>query len=93
MFKKYVIKPLILFLVLSQFATIAHAVEHQLVDEDIEQCLICLHETESKNLIAATSNPVGFNSGSYAKITSIPCTYYSTEPSLYNIRSPPTSLA
>jgi hypothetical protein len=92
MVKKYIIKPLILFLLLSQFVTIVHAIEHQLVQEENEQCLICLHETHSKNLLADTTNTKSSDFGTYQKINYTPSAFHLTKPSFYSIRSPPTIL-
>lgn len=89
---KFTIKPLILFLLLSQFATLAHAIEHQLVTEDNEQCLICFHDSNSNNALTRTLvsvNPVFSthekNHYQHKDIYVITC-------SIYNSRSPPSIL-
>jgi hypothetical protein len=93
MLKNNIIKPLILFLLLSQFATLAHAIEHQLGQAEHEQCLICRHDTDSKNLLIDTTNVINFDFFSYEKIIFTTHTFYLTTQSLYNIRSPPIFLA
>lgn len=93
MLKKYIIKSLILFLLLSQFATIAHAVEHQLTPDENEQCLICIHETDSKNCIVDISSTKSIDFSTDEKITHTPHSLHLTKSSLYSIRSPPIFLA
>lgn len=56
MHKRIVLKSLALFLVLSQFVTMAHAFEHDSAHEANEQCYICLHKTEQDNAITNTSS-------------------------------------
>ncbi|MBL1142602.1 MAG: hypothetical protein D8M62_11205 [Proteobacteria bacterium] len=92
MLKKCIIKPLILFLLLSQFSTLAHAIEHQLENEEHEQCLICIHEVDSKNLLIENTKTVSLHFFSEEKINSKSCFFNLTKPSLYNIRSPPILL-
>ena len=49
MLKHFLIKPLILFLLLSQFVTIVHAFEHDSAHAEDEQCFICIHQSNSSN--------------------------------------------
>jgi hypothetical protein len=92
MLKKYIIKPLILFLLLSQFSTMAHAIEHQLSPDENEQCLICIHETESKSCIVESNSTKSIDFSTYEKITYIAHSFHLTKSSLYSIRSPPSIL-
>lgn len=89
MLKSYIIKLLILFLLLSQFVTLAHAIEHQLVQDEDEQCLICIHETDSKNFLVDTSPLVSPDLQTHKKPHAIHLEYYLTNSSHPNIRSSP----
>ncbi len=92
MLKKSFVKLLILFLLLSQFVTITHALEHQLIEDEPEQCSICLHESDSKNGILDTpkyKNPdLIFNE----KLRNQSDLYTLNNFSLCRNRSPPTAL-
>ncbi len=55
MLKNIIIKPLILLLLLSQFATVVHAFEHDLIHKDREPCFVCLHQLNMDNALAEPS--------------------------------------
>jgi hypothetical protein len=93
MLKKYIIKPLILFLLLSQFAAMAHAIEHQLDEADHEQCLICRQDTDCKNLLIDTTNQIKTDLFDNEKVSNTDFFYELTPYSLYRVRSPPSFLA
>jgi len=92
MLKNNIIKPLILFLLLSQFATLAHAIEHQFVQDVNEPCLICLHEVDSKNSLVGTFSQINFSDNTFEICCYEQHEFYSVTSSLLNIRSPPLSL-
>lgn len=92
MLKNGLIKLLVLFLLLSQFLTLAHAIDHQLAQDENEQCLICLHDVNSKNILVETTNTISLDFGTYEKTSYTPYTFYLATPSYHNIRSPPSSL-
>ena len=85
---KITIKFLALFLMLSQFVTISHAIEHQVVHDYDEQCLVCIHTNDNDaithsphlaNLVQKNSEKV-FYSHIFYDLKTI---------SFQNIRSPP----
>jgi predicted membrane chloride channel (bestrophin family) len=92
MLKNNIIKPLILFLLLSQFVTLAHAIEHQLVIDENEQCWICIHETDSKNTIAAATGANNYPLSIHENISQQHNSSYLNTYSLHSIRSPPKFL-
>ena len=86
--KKIIIKFLALFLMLSQFVTLSHAMEHQFLHGDEEQCLVCIHTNDNNaithlpsldNLVQKNSEKV-FYSHIFYDLKAI---------SFQNIRSPP----
>ena len=92
MLKNNIAKSLILFLLMSQFVTLAHAIEHQLVTDENEQCLICIHHNDNNNSLLETftsSNPCSLNHEKIYQNQVYPCL---VTLSLYNIRSPPQYL-
>ena len=89
MFKNYIIKLLVVFLLLSQFVTLAHAIEHGFVSEDEEQCFICLHESDSKNTLIDTLASISFDFSTYKIAQYQFNNIYFIRFSLYNNRSPP----
>lgn len=92
MLKKFIIKPLILFLLLSQFATMVHALEHQLVEEEHEVCSICIHQMDSKNLLIETNKLFSLDFNKHEKVTNTPCYYTARNLSQQKARSPPYNL-
>ncbi|GEM_PF-2332776 len=92
MLKKFIIKSLILFLLLSQFATMAHALDHQFVEDEHEVCLICIHEMDSKNLLITTEKLVTLDFNDDEKVTSTPCFYEANNLLQLKARSPPHNL-
>jgi hypothetical protein len=92
MLKKYIIKPLIFFLLLSQLATMAHAIEHQLDQADHEQCLICRQDTDSKNLLIDTTNQIQVDLFNHEKVANTHCSNELKQYSRYRARSPPSFL-
>ena len=92
MLKKLIIKPLILFLLLSQFATMAHALEHQFAEEEHEYCSICIHQNNSNNLLFQPSHLIS-DFKEYEKITNKSYSFYSVvRPDNNSARSPPSLL-
>ena len=86
--KKITIKFLALFLMLSQFVTLSHAIEHQIVHDYDKQCLVCVHANDNNaithsphlaNLVQKNSEKV-FYSHIFYDLKTI---------SFQNIRSPP----
>lgn len=92
MLKNIAIKLLILFLLLSQFATVVHAIEHQFLDDEPEQCLICVHESDSKNFLFDSSNFNKPDLNNQEKIGNQAYLYDLEKLSHNNNRSPPSIL-
>ena len=87
--KKITIKFLALFLMLSQFVTLSHAIEHQIVHDHDEQCLVCIHANDNNNAITYSpylDNLVQKNS---EKVFYSHIFYDLKAISFQNIRSPP----
>lgn len=92
MLKNITIKSLVLFLLLSQLVTVAHALEHESIHDENEQCFICIHNVDLHNAL--------FNSSALSEVN-IPVleqnhyqsqgSYLTTFPLLKN-RSPPVIL-
>ena len=55
MLKNLTIKSLVLFVLLSQLVTVAHALEHESVHDENEQCFICIHNTDLHNALFNSS--------------------------------------
>ena len=85
---KITIKFLALFLMLSQFVTISHAIEHQVVHDYDEQCLVCIHANDNNAIIHSPhlANLVQKNS---EKVFYSHIFYDLKTISFQNIRSPP----
>lgn len=92
MLKNNIVKPLILFLLMSQFVTLAHAIEHQLVTDENEQCLICIHHNDNSHSLLVTFSSDSSCSLKHEKIYHNQACVYLATLSLYNIRSPPQYL-
>lgn len=58
MLKNITIKSLVLYLMLSQLVTVAHALEHESAHAENEQCFICIHNAD---LHSALLNSATFN--------------------------------
>ena len=65
MLPRALVKPLILLLLGSQFATLAHALEHEAADSEDEACFICLHQSNSTHILggAKQKDPPDFRHG------------------------------
>jgi uncharacterized membrane protein YjjP (DUF1212 family) len=92
MLNNYIIKLLVLFLLLSQFVTLAHAIEHQLDHEDDLQCLICIHETENQTSLVNITHSISSDYRTYEKIFTVHHLINTAPSSYYSIRSPPLNL-
>ncbi len=88
--KNLSIKTLILFLLLSQFATFLHASEHQLIPDDHIQCLICVHANDNNNAITHSPLLTQLVPTNYEKSTFNHIKYGLKSFTLFSIRSPPT---
>ena len=86
--KKITIKFLVLFLLLSQFVTLSHAMEHQFLYGDEEQCLVCIHANDNNAIIHSPhlANLVQKNS---EKVFYSHIFYNLKAISFQNIRGPP----
>ncbi len=60
MLKNITIKSLVLYLMLSQLVTVAHALEHETAHDENEQCFICIHNADLNNVL--------FNSSTFNEI-------------------------
>ena len=56
MLKNITIKSLVLYLVLSQLVTVAHALEHEAVHDENEQCFICIHHADLHSALIKSSS-------------------------------------
>ena len=92
MLKNRIIKSLILFLLLSQFVTLAHAFEHDSMHADDEQCFVCIHKTNFGNALVDSHTPVNINPAAFEKAHYQNWIISLTTFSQYNNRSPPKSL-
>lgn len=92
MLKNLFIKPLILFLLLSQFVTIAHAFEHDLIHEDDEQCFICVHKIDLTNALIDSSTPTGIEMSSFERSLFQNNSFYPSSFFLLKNRDPPNKL-
>jgi hypothetical protein len=86
--EKINIKFLILFLMLSQFVTLSHAIEHQIVHEHSEQCLVCIHANDN-NVITCSPYLVDSAQKNIEKVFYSHIFYDLKTISFQNIRSPP----
>ncbi len=92
MLKNIGLKSLVLFLLLSQFVTMAHALEHDSVHEEDVQCFVCLHKNQLDNTILDTSFLSGVNNFTFEKALYKNKFTYLYRYSLPNNRSPPVTL-
>lgn len=89
MLHNFFTKLLILFVLLSQFATMTHAVEHQFVEDEHEWCSICIHQINSNNLVTNNHDSNKFFHSNDEKIDDAHNTFYLLSLSVYCARSPP----
>ena len=87
--QKLAIKCLILFLLLSQIMTIAHAIEHQFVFNEDGQCLICNHANDNINAIVNTQLSTQPDVSGFEKLAFKYANHDLKVPAFQNIRSPP----
>ena len=87
--KKIIIKFLALFLMLSQFVTLSHAIEHQIVHDHDEQCLVCIHANDNNNAITHSPYLVNFLQKNSQEVFYRHISYALKTISFQNIRSPP----
>lgn len=92
MLKNIALKSLVLFLLLSQFVTIVHALEHDSLDEENEQCFVCLHKTQFDNAILDTTSSIGVNNFAFERTIYQKKSTFLSRYSLPNNRSPPVVL-
>ena len=85
---KITIKFLALFLMLSQFVTLSHAIEHQIVHDYDEQCLVCIHANDN-NAITRLPSLDNFVQKNSEKVFYSHIFYDLKTISFQNIRSPP----
>lgn len=89
MSKNIAINSLVLYLLLSQFVTVAHALDHELAHEENEQCFICIHHSDLHNVLLHSPSVNEINTPAFEK------TYYQNQGiylaafSLFRNRSPP----
>ncbi len=84
------IKSLVLFLLLSQFVTLTHAIEHQFVPNDHGQCLICVHVNDGQNTVFFSPAYVAPQVLSFEKPFTTTLKYDLKLSSQQSIRSPPS---
>jgi hypothetical protein len=87
MLKNKTIKSLVLFLLLSQLVTVAHALEHGSTHDENEQCLICLHNALFNSSSFNEINTPAFERLHYQSQRSCLTTF-----TLHKNRSPPALL-
>ena len=87
--KKITIKFLVLFLLLSQFVTLSHAMEHQFLHGDEEQCLVCIHANDNNNAITHSPYLVNLVQKNSEEVFYRYIYYNLRTISFQNIRSPP----
>ena len=92
MLKNRITKSLILFLLLSQFVTLAHAFDHESMHEDDELCFVCIHKTNFDNALIDPLNTVKITLPAFEKIHNLNSAVSLSFSSQYNNRSPPLSL-
>jgi hypothetical protein len=92
MLKKLAIKSLVLFLLLSQLVTVAHALDHESVHEDNEQCFICIHSADLDNTLLNSSTLSTINAPAFEKTNHQSQDVCLTTFSLLKNRSPPVIL-
>jgi len=89
MLKNITIKALVLYLLLSQVVTVAHALEHESGHNDNEQCFICIHNADLHNALGNSSALIEINAVAFAKTHHQCQSICLTNFSLVNNRSPP----
>lgn len=92
MLKNKTIKSLVLFLLLSQLVTVAHALEHKSAHDENEQCFICIHNADLHSALINASSLNEINTPAFERIH-----YQSQDISLstftlHKNRSPPVVL-
>lgn len=92
MLKNITIKSLVLYLLLSQLVTVAHALEHELTHEENEQCFICIHNSHLHNALFHSPSFNKVNTPTSEKILYQNQAIYLSAFSLLKNRSPPTPL-
>jgi len=92
MLKNTGLKSLVLFLLLSQFVTMAHALEHDSVHEEDVECFVCLHKTQFDNTILSTSSLTSVNYFAFTQTLYQNKFTHLYRYSLPNNRSPPVTL-
>ncbi|MFT5395180.1 MAG: hypothetical protein ACI85N_000362 [Gammaproteobacteria bacterium] len=92
MLKNKTIKSLVLFLLLSQLVTVAHALEHGSAHDENEQCFICLHNADLHNALFNSSSFNEINTLAFERIHYQSQGISLTTFSLHKNRSPPVTL-
>lgn len=92
MLRKLIINLLILFILLSQFATITHAIEHQFVEDEHESCSICIHQINSNNIVINSNDSNHIHHYNDENINDVQNSLYTLSLSLNSARSPPDLL-
>lgn len=92
MLKNITIKSLVLYLVLSQLVTVAHALEHESVHDENEQCFICIHNADLHNALSKSSTFNEINKPAFERIHYQSQDICLTTFSLLKNRSPPVIL-